>query len=225
MRTRPIDEEEFKGLQRAFGSHKVRHPLWDFIRISAFISVPLVLVFVSVSILAENRTLEDALRRGAPILFIGPIFLLFLRVTAKHKRVSDPFAREHEDMRAGICQIRELQICRAWALIDQGNEDTPDYLAETDAGKYVALSAHYFREQLPLRRRLAIHELPKSKTTVAITFSGEELPLDSTILRTDCVWRNDDLPWERPISAKRLPEEVQKVVLSSTTSNESTRNV
>lgn len=224
MRTRPIDGEEFKGLQRAFGSYKARYPFWDFIRISIFISVPLVLLFVSVSILAENRTLEDALRRGAPILLIGPIFLLVHRVAGRHNRISKPFEREHEDMKAGICQIRELQICRAWALIDQGNEDNPDYLAETDAGKYVALSAHYFRQQPPLRRRLEIHQLPKTKTTVAITFSGEEVPLDSTAIRTDCVWRNDDLPWERPIAAKRLPEGVLKVVLPSTTSNETTRN-
>jgi len=224
MRTRPLDREEFQDLLRAFGSHKIRHPLWDFIRSATFISVPLVLIFISVSILAENRTVEDALRRGVPVLLVGPIFLLIQRVAGRHNRVSDPFAREHEDMRAGICQIRELQICRVWTLIDSGNEDNPDYLAETDAGKYVALSAHYFRQQLPLRSRLEIHELPKSKTTVAITFSGEEVPLDSTVIRTDCVWRNDDLPWERPIAAKRLPEEAQKVVLSSTISNENTRN-
>jgi len=224
MRTRPLDGEELQDLLRAFGSHKVRHPLWDFIRIATFISVPLVLLFVSVSILAENRTVEDALRRGVPVLLVGPIFLLIQRVAGRHNRVSDPFARVHGDMRVGICQIRELQICRAWILIDEANEDNPDYLAETDAGKYVALSAHYLKQQLPLRRRLEIHELPKSKVTVAITLSGEEVPLDSTVIRTDCAWRNDDLPWERPIAAKRLPEEAQKVVLSSTVSNENTRN-
>lgn len=224
MRTRPLDGEEFQDLLRAFGSHKIRHPLWDFIRNSAFISVPLVFLFISVSILAENRMVEDAFRRSVPLLLAGPIFLLTQRVAGRHKRVSAPFAREHEDMRAGLCQIRELQICRAWTLIDQGNEDNPDYLAETEAGKYVALSAQYFRQNLPLRRRLEIHELPKSKTTVVITFSGDEVPLDSTVIRTDCVWRNDDLPWERPIAAKCLPLEAQKVVLSSAVSDEIKRN-
>ncbi|QKS29386.1 MAG: hypothetical protein HT579_11000 [Candidatus Accumulibacter similis] len=224
MRTRPLDGEEFQALLRAFGSHKVRYPLWDFIRIATFISVPLFLLFASVSILAENRTVQDALWRGVPVLLFGPIFLLIQRVARGHNRPSDPFARAHEDMRAGICQIREFHICRAWSLIDQGNDDNPDYLAETDGGKYVALSAHYIRQQLPLRRRLEIHELPKSRATVAITFSGEEVPLDSTVIRTDCVWRNDDLPWERPIAAKRLPEKAQKAVLSSTKSNDNTRN-
>lgn len=102
MRTRPLDGKEFQDLLRAFGSHKVRHPLWDFIRIAAFISVPLVLLFISVSILAENRTFEDALRRGVPVLLVGPIFLLIQRVAGRYNRVSDPFAPEHEDMRAGI---------------------------------------------------------------------------------------------------------------------------
>jgi len=213
MRTRPLDREEYQDLLRAFGSPKVRSRLWDFIRIASFISIPLFLLFASVSILAEKRTVQDALRRGVPVLLVGPVFLLIQRVAPGHKRVSNPFARAHEDMRAGICQIREFHICRAWPLIDQGNDDSPDYLAENDAGKYVALSARYIRQQLPLRRRLEIHELPKSRTTVAITFSGEKVQLDSTVIRTDCVWRNDDLPWERPIAAKRLPEEAQKAIL------------
>lgn len=223
MRTRPLNSDEYQGLLRAFGSPKVRYPLWDFIRIATFISIPLFLLFASVSILAEKRTVQDALQRGVPVLLVGPIFLLIQRVAPGHNRVSNPFARAHEDMRAGICQIREVHIRRAWPLIDQGNDDNPDYLAETDAGKYVALSAHYIRQQLPLRRRLEVHELPKSRTTIAITFSGEEVPLDSTVITTDCVWRNDDLPWERPIAAKRLPEEAQKVLLSSAMSNDNTR--
>jgi hypothetical protein len=37
MRTRPQDEEEFQELLRASGSHKIRHPLWDFIRSATFI--------------------------------------------------------------------------------------------------------------------------------------------------------------------------------------------
>ncbi len=213
MRTRPLTAEEYEDLSRTFGSPKVRHPLLHFIRISAFISAPLFLLFVAVSILAEKRTPQDAFRRGIPVLFFGPVFLLIQRVAPGHTLASNPFAQAHEDMRGGICQIREFHIRRVWPLIDQGNEDDPDYLAETDAGKYIAVSGHYLRSQLPFRRRLEIHELPKSRTTVSVTFSGDEVPLDSTAIRTDCVWRNDDLPWERPISPKRLPEEAQKVIL------------
>lgn len=217
MRTRPLDEEEYRHLSRAFGAPKARRPFWDFIRISAFISIPLFVLFFTVSTLAEKRTAQDAFRRGVPVLFFGPAILLIQRVAPGRKRVSNPFAQAHADMQAGICRIREFRIRRAWPLIDQGNDDDPDYLVETDAGKYIAVSAHYIRSQLPLRRRLEIHELPKSRTTVSVTFTGDELPLDSTVIRTDSVWRNDDLPWERPITAKRLPEEAQKVILPSAT--------
>ncbi len=223
MRTRPITPDEFQHLQRAFGPPKVKRPMWDFFCISAFISIPLFLVFVTVSMLAEKRTAQDALRRGVPILFFGPAFLLIQRIAPGRNRVSNPFAPALEDMRTGICQIREFRIRRVWPLIDQGNEDDPDYLAETDVQKYIAISAHYARGQLPIRNRLEIHELPKSRTTVSITFSGDELPIDPTPIKTDCVWRNDDLPWERPISAKRLPEDAQTVILS-TASNDNTRN-
>lgn len=200
MRTRPLDAKEFQDLVRAFGSHKTRHPLWDFIRAATFISAPLVLLFVSVSIVVKNKTLIDALQRGLPIWLIGPLFLLIQRLANRRNRVSNPFAREHEDMRSGVCQIRALEICRAWRLIDQGNEDNPDYLVETNTGKYIALSAHSIRQPLPLplRRQLEIHELPTSKTTVAIMFFGDELPLDLPPIITDCVWRNDDLPWGAP---------------------------
>lgn len=224
MRTRPLDKQEYKHLLRAFGTPKVRRPFWDFIRISVFISIPAFLLLFTVSILAEKRTAQDAFRRGFPVLFFGPAFLLIQRVAPGHSRASNPFAHAHADMKAGICQIREFSIRRAWPLIDQGNDDDPDYLAETHNGKYIAVSGHYLRSQLPFRRRLEIHELPKSRTTVSVTFSGDEVPLDLTVIRTDCVWRNDDLPWERPIAAKRLPEKAQKVILLSAPLNDNTHN-
>jgi hypothetical protein len=224
MRTRPLDEQEYQHLLRAFGAPKVRRPFWDFIRISTFISIPLFLLFFTVSMLAEKRTAQDAFRKGVPVLFFGPAFLLIRKVAPGRNRTPNPFAQVHADMRAGICKLREFRIRRAWPLIDQGNVDDPDYLAETDAGKYIAVSGHYIRSQLPFRCRLEIHELPKSRTTVSVTFSGDEVPLDSTVIRTDCVWRNDDLPWERPIPAKRLPKEAQKVILPSAPLNDNNRN-
>jgi len=214
MRTRPLKPDEYQFLLRAFGTPKEKHPVRTFFGISACISLPLFVLFVTVSIFAEKRTAPDALRRGIPVLFFGPAFLLVQRFAPGKTRSPHPFAAVHDDMKAGFCQIREFRVRRMWPLIDQGNDDTPDYLAETDARKYIAVSRENVQSQLPFRRRLEIHELPKSRTTVAIRFSGDELAIEPTPINTDNVWRNDDLPWDRPLGAQRLPEEAQKIVQS-----------
>jgi len=223
LRTRPLTPDEYQHLLKAFGSPKVKRPIRNFFRLSAIISIPLFLFFVTASALGDKRTISESVYRGLWVFFVVPAFLLFQRLAQGRRYTSNPFASAHEDMRAGICRIREFRIARVWPLVDEGNEDDPDYLFETTAGKYIAIPSHDAADQLPFRRTLEIHELPKSRTTVSVAFSGDELSIQQTVIRTDCVWRHDDLPWERPISAKRLPEEAQKVILPSV-SNDNSRS-
>lgn len=212
MRTRPLIPEELQRLQRAYGRPKVPRPIWDFFSLSALISIPLFLVFFIGSVVAEKRTPRDAFKRGGVILLAGPAFLLMQYIRRGGRPVPNAFGEIHEDMRAGIGQIREYRVRRVWPLIDEGNETEPDYLAELDGSKCIALLAMDVVKQLPFRDRLEVCVLPNSKVVVSVRLLGEKLFIEGVPIRTDCLWRNDDLPWEKPISLKRLPLEIQHVI-------------
>src|SRR4028118_1898590 len=99
MRTRPLKSEEYQHLLHAFTvpKAKLKQRVWDSVCVSTFISIPLFVLFVTISVLAEKRTVPDALRRGVPVLFIAPVFFLLPRIGT---RVPNPFAPVHEDIKA-----------------------------------------------------------------------------------------------------------------------------
>ncbi len=212
MPTRKLSPEETADLRKAYcQSMRLRPKELMFILAASFVlSVPFIVLFVLVSHFGHGDTWIQALRNGSYAIGVGPgvvvLILLVVGISSLIEKSGKKFSSICKEISAGVCRTTRHQVTRVWELVDDGDEDSPDYLVELETGAAVAIPRSFLVEPALPRESLEIALLPKSGIPVGPQFSGEPLPIRGRIV-TDNVWRNDDLPHLTPISRKDLPSE------------------
>lgn len=211
MRTRPLTAEELAFLRRAYGRPAtLRH--WQLNLLLALVAGVVFGGAFFIGSLFEQKSWPKRFT-GAGLVGGAIAAVVFVATSLRRRGLASPFAQIHAEMQQGVCCLREYTLTRVWPLVDEGNEDAPDFLASlTEPKKFIAIPAHLLEGSTQPRRTLEVYELPQSKVTVSATYVGEPLTLEVTVIRTDNVWRHEDLPTLCPFAFKRLPLTAQRVI-------------
>lgn len=213
MKTRKLTPEEIATLKMAYCRRIRLRPkeFLFFFGISFLLSVPFVILFVLVSRFGHGDTWVQAAYNSSYAFAVGPgvlaTILLVIGIRSVFSTESGEAAKIRSEIAGGVCRTTSHKVRRIWELVDEGNEELPDYLAELDTGFAVAIPREYLEEPIDTRESLELGALPKSGITVGVRFHGALLRACGRIV-TDNIWRNDGLPYLTPIAPKDLPPEV-----------------
>lgn len=213
MKTRKLTPEEIANLKMAYCRRIRLRPkeFLFFFGISLLLSVPFVLLFALVSRFGHGDAWAQAVYHGSYALAVGPgvlvTILLVVAIRSVLSRETGEAAKICGEIAGGVCRTTSHKVRRIWELVDEGNEELPDYLAELDTGFAVAIPREYLEGPADTRESLELGSLPKSGITVGVRFHGALLRACGRIV-TDNIWRNDGLPYLTPIAPKDLPPEV-----------------
>lgn len=211
MKTRPLTEEEKAELLRVHANEltpTLKESLF-FLAASLVLSLPFAALFLLTARIGHDKPWPESLAIGGYGMLVGPgaLLIICLMVWLRPK----PFSEIRKEINEGICHIKVYRLSSGLLLIDQGNDDEPDILGKIDNLKVIAIPHHEAFVCGPAGEVMEVSYLPKSKIDVGVSFSGEPLRIEGEV-RTDNLWRNDDLPYLRPILIRKLPEEAAAAV-------------
>lgn len=174
---------------------------------SLVLSLPVFALFLLVSHFGHGDPWMQAMRNGSYGLTVGPGLLAIIAVAIKLQPKSSAMSEICREVEAGRCKVTSHQVSRAWHLVDEGNDDAPDYIVQLASGAVVAIPRAYLGSTGQPRATLELSSLPNTGIAVGAAFSGNPVSVMGSIV-TDNLWRNDDLPYLKPIPLKKLPAEV-----------------
>jgi len=214
---RNITQEEIRQLRETYLSKPI--PWGNYLRTGSsflkwglIIGVPFGMLFFAVAFL-HKEPFDRCLAIGA-LGFLPTVslaVLIFLMGILQANRPNSIEIEIKKDILEGSARIKQLQVVKAWRLIDTGNYDAPDLLLNTNDGRWFCLMAAHFpySDKVIPKSKLYLHILPKSEVILSCEWDGESIPISDKPIISDNVWRNDGLPYDRLFKANDFPQELK----------------